>query len=399
MGGRIKYPYMVLQRGIWHARMEIPPHLRESLGQRLYSQTTRRSDPDDAYALAQPWIAAWKRKIETARQSAGIEAAKHLSTKFLESVGLEADYLLLSDMARFVARRQYGLTEFDWRTNVAKHGYDVTAALKAISKDAPKALAAITGESTLLVTPELLEAFRTENLAGLTPKSLYEYVRTLERFSVATPDLTAEEFGTQHIQDFIRERMAGPTGVKVVTIKKDVAAIQTYWQWLVSRNNRLKSIKPFDGIVWPQRRRERRDPTAPGYKLDPNDLGPRFQPAQVCDLWDAADQRRNKDLRDLIVLCAYTGGRREGVFALHRNAIDLDAAIPHLTLDEKTEAGQRVLAIHPAIVPLIKARIRQSRDGYLFRPSKGKIGIASSRMTNPMRRLLDETGFGARANA
>jgi integrase len=152
----------------------------------------------------------------------------------------------------------------------------------------------------------------------------------------------------------------------------------------------LKKRKPFDEIEWPKSRRKKLDPASADFGIDDDD-GPRFKPEEVVALWEAA---KDPDLRDTIVIAAFTGARREGIFSLHLNTVFLDAPVPHLLLIERTEAGRRRVPIHPDIKPILHRRVQHPQeDGYLFRGTKNKIGSRSARLTNPMSKLLKAQGF------
>ncbi len=129
------------------------------------------------------------------------------------------------------------------------------------------------------------------------------------------------------------------------------------------------------------------------FHIGEDDDGPRFDPAFVPRLWDEAHGRDNLDLRDVIVIAAFTGGRREAIASLHRKTVFLDAPIPYLVFhDDKTEAGRRRLPVHPAIMPILRHRYDNPvEDGYLFRGGKNKIGDKRSpRLARPFREILND---------
>lgn len=195
------------------------------------------------------------------------------------------------------------------------------------------------------------------------------------------------------MQEFIDKRAKQVT---TFTIKKQVSALRSYWDWLVSKDTTLRSREPFEDIAWPKTVRVRLEPTHADFVTSDDDgKGPRFTPEQACALWEAANAKGNIGLRDACVIAAYTGIRRESTSTLHRKTVDLDAPTPHIHLDDKSEAGKRVVPVLATLLPILKRRLaNQTPDGYLFHGGKNLIGSRGARLTNPMRDLLTAHGFG-----
>ena len=214
------------------------------------------------------------------------------------------------------------------------------------------------------------------------------------------PSLTVEAFARQHVQDFINERMK-VHGKARATVNKQVSAVRSYWNHLGSIDEALRDRRPFADLIWPNPKPKRLKPSDPDFRIEDDDDGPRFEPAFVPHLWSEAHRVKQLDLRDVIVIAAYTGGRREAIMSLHRKTVFLDAAIPWLIFhDDKSEAGRRRLPIHPAIMPILRARYKNPvEDGYLFRGGINKIGNKRSpRLARPFREILDDfqipAGYG-----
>ncbi len=235
---------------------------------------------------------------------------------------------------------------------------------------------------------------------ALDGKTAYEYGQDAHHFAAMFPGLTIEGFSRQHVQDFINRRMIDQ-GRARATVTKQVSGIRSYWTYLCSQDETLRERRPFADLIWPTAKSNRRKPTDPDFHIGEDDDGPRFDPALVPRLWDEAHRREQLDLRDVIIIAAYTGGRREAIASLHRKTVFLDAPIPYLVFhDDKTEAGRRRLPIHPAIMPILRDRYANAlEDGYLFRGGKNKIGDKRSpRLARPFRDVLNDlqvpAGYG-----
>jgi integrase len=381
------YPFIVRKASIWHARLDIPADVRPAFGgKRVLSRSTKLTNADRAFDKAKPWIEGWKAEIDAARSGDQPLRAADITRRFLAEAGRSGDHTLIDLVSGFVAKVQYGLSESEWQDALVTHDLDPAQALKSLGgQSAVEAVKALTRVRTPFAAR--VDEFRTAHEGVLVQKTLYEYCIDIEKFAAAQA-IQIETFERKDVQAFIDTRCGA--GLSAKTVKKQLSAVRTYWTWLSRNDDALKARNPFDRIEWPKPKRKRLDPADPAFVLDEDD-GPRFTPEQVCRLWEAA---ADPDLRDAIAIAAYTGGRREGVFSLHVNTVLLDAAIPHLHLFEKTEAGKRRVPIHPDIVAIIRRLLRNPQpDGYLFRGTENQIGSRSSRLGNPMARLLDELGF------
>lgn len=387
-----RYPFLVRQGDTLHARINLPADVRPAFaGKKILSRSTKTADPEQAYCRARPWIERWKAEIEAARAGAGASPteADTLAREYAAETGFK-DILLIRDVMAFAARRWSNLTRDQVQAAEVGDRLDPVATLKAI--DAPRAVQAVQS-ITKRCTPfaAQVEAFKAEHAIRLAPKVVYEYALEIERFGTLA-DVSVETFSVQHVQRFIDARA---TQVSTFTIKKQVSALRTYWTWLCHGDNALASRKPFDGIVWPKAVRIRPDPTRDDFVAGDTDDGPRFTPEEVCALWEAADKDGHVDLRDAMVIAAYTGMRRFGIFSLHAKTIKLDAPTPYICLNEKTEAGRRIVPVHPALLPILARRAASPQpNGYLLRGGCNKVASPGARLTNPMRALLDAQCFG-----
>ena len=300
------------------------------------------------------------------------------------------------DVAAFVALHQTGRLDREWHLALIDHGRDVRSALAAIGGgEAVHTLNRMTSVRTPFAAPKLIAEFKARP-TKIKKNTVDQYTSSVMKFAESNPDpdFAIETFSSKHVQQYLNDRTQE---VQVKTIDRDLAGLRKYWKFLVSQDltGRLHLTKPFEGLVKPEQKAEVWDPTALDFDPDASTNGrTRFAPEQVCDLWDAADRAGNEDLRDLIVLLAYTGGRREGCFTVHTKTVFLDNAVPYIRLNEKTAAGRRGVPIHPDIYPLLARRVsKPQRNGYLFRPGDNKRDSKSSRMTNRMADLLAKLGY------
>jgi integrase len=400
-----RYPLMEKQGRVWYARLDVPRDLRHHFaddqhpaGRRVLAKSTGERDATKAHAVAQPILNGWKARFAELRsggKTATQVKAEQLARKYAKAKKLdpdEAEYIKLVEVFDFAARDLIGATARGWHDRLAAFDLDPTPALRSMpgATVAEEQVEEITGNRTPFLAK--ITDYETAAAKGLDGKTAYEYGLDARHFADMFPSLTIEGFARQHVQDFISERMK-VQGKARATVNKQVSAVRSYWNHLCSIDEALRERRPFADLIWPNPKPKRVKPSDPDFRIEDDHDGPRFEPAFVPRLWNEAHRVRQLDLRDVIVIAAHTGGRREAIMSLHRKTVFLDAAIPYLVFhDDKTEAGRRRIPIHPAIVPILRARYQNpAEDGYLFRGGKNKIGDKRSpRLARPFRKILND---------
>jgi integrase len=404
---------MEKQGRVWYARLDVPRELRHHFadeqhpdGRRVLAKSTGQTAVAPAYDVAKPIIDGWKAGFAELRsdgKTATQVKAEQLARKYAKARKVdptEADYIKLVEVFDFAARELVGASARIWHERLAAVDLDPAKALNSLPRgdNALEQVEAITGNRTPFLAK--LTEHQAAIANALDGKTAYEYGQDVRHFSAMFPGLTVEGFSRQHVQDFINNRMIGQ-GKARATVAKQVSGIRNYWTYLCSQDETLRERQPFTDLIWPTPKSHRRKPTDPDFRIGEDDDGRRFDPTIVPLLWDEAHRREQFDLRDVIVIAAFTGGRREAIASLHRKTVFLDAPIPYLVFhDDKTEAGRRRLPVHPALMPVLQDRYANAlEDGYLFRGGQNKIGDKRSpRLARPFRELLNglrvAAGFG-----
>jgi integrase len=404
---------MEKQGRVWHARLDVPRDLRHHFaddehpdGRRILSKSTGETKAEKAHGIARPVIDGWKARFADLRsggKSAAQVKAEHLARRYAKAKKLdptEAEYIKLVEVFDFAARELMGISVRVWHERLAAFDLDPAKALNSLpgGDDALERVAAITGTRTPFLAKIAEHQAAIAN--ALDGKTIYEYGQDAAHFAAMFPGLTIEALSRQHVQDFINHRMISQ-GRARATVTKQVSGIRSYWTYLCSQTEELRDRRPFADLIWPTPKSGRRKPTDPDFQIGEDDDGPRFDPGFVPRLWVEAHRREQLDLRDVIIIAAFTGGRREAIASLHRKTVFLDDPIPYLVFhDDKTEAGRRRLPIHPASMPILRDRYENAtEDGYLFRGGKNKIGDKRSpRLARPFREILNDLdvppGFG-----
>jgi hypothetical protein len=317
-----RYPHMEKQGRIWYARLDVPRDLRHHFaddqhpnGRRVLSKSTRERHAARAHEVAQPIIDGWKARFVELRsegKTASQVRAEQLARKYTKARKLdptEADYIKLIEIFDFAARELVGASARVWHARLAASDLDPAKALLSMpgGDDALEQVEVITGTRTPFLAKIAEHQAAIAN--ALDGKTAYEYGQDARHFAAMFPGLTVETFSRQHVQDFINSRMISQ-GKARATVTKQVSGIRSYWTYLCSEEESLRGRRPFAELIWPTPKSNRLKPTDPDFNIGEDDDGPRFDPAFVPRLWDEAHLREQLDLRDVIIIAAFTGGRR-----------------------------------------------------------------------------------------
>jgi integrase len=88
----------------------------------------------------------------------------------------------------------------------------------------------------------------------------------------------------------------------------------------------------------------------------------------VVTLWRAARAEGASDLADVIRIAAFTGARIESICQITVGDMGTDesSGIEFIALSDKTDAGKRLVPIHPALKPMLGRLTRAAQGGYLI---------------------------------
>lgn len=118
-----------------------------------------------------------------------------------------------------------------------------------------------------------------------------------------------------------------------------------------------------------------------------------FSPDDVVKLYNCAIQKADQPLADLIMIGAHTGARIEEICSIKRTDVDLKSHAITIS-DSKSEAGKRIVPIHPFIKGLIAKLVKSSSDEYLLEKlPKNKYGDRSNSIGKRFGRLKKKEGF------
>ena len=113
-------------------------------------------------------------------------------------------------------------------------------------------------------------------------------------------------------------------------------------------------------------------------------------------LGKTAKEQGDDQLANLVLLAAYTGARIEELCQLKvTSVLKVDGVSCFSIEDAKTEAGNRLVPIHPKLLILVRRLCKASTDSYLIAGlTETKYGDRSNAIGKRFGRLKTSLGFG-----
>ncbi|MDC7714832.1 tyrosine-type recombinase/integrase [Vogesella sp. LYT5W] len=351
----------------WFATLHVPEDVRHIIGKSKFFKTLKTTDKRIAETRAAPIIASWK---------AQIQAARGVSDPFLEEA---------LRLRRVIETAPVGADPGQY----SKHDLELEAAQQIanqITKEEAERklfLDIAIGNQTLLSNfydewaTHLTQAPKTIDQMKKDVKLMVDHFKTIERIDKAA------------VLEWVRELMAGSPERKPYTyssLERIFTFSRSFWGYLQDIGKADLERQPFTLPNFAKRGTAKSNGTSKG-----RDGWIPFEPAEVVALLNAAIEKRDHQLADLIRLGMYTGGRIEELCSL--KADDCSEAVLKVT-DSKTEAGLREVPVHSMLVDVVKRLKEASTDGYLISGlSFNKYNDRSNAIGKRFGRLKKSLGF------
>jgi integrase len=235
------------------------------------------------------------------------------------------------------------------------------------------------------ITPSRLKKFREfRESRGGAPKHVDQQLSKLERLSeFLKKEALPLNFDT--VDQWLKSLNRAPE-----TLSQYLMAGTAFWKWAVKydegwREEYKDKMNPFTGHELPQ---------GGGSETAGQDRE-MYTPDDAIKLHQAALQKKDQPLADLILLGWYTGGRLEELCKLTKdNVITVDGIQCFDFPKSKSKASKRVVPIHPNLLSIINRLIKDSVDNFLIpTSSSAPYGKRSHAISKAFGRLRDQTGF------
>ena len=355
--------YLQKRRRRWYAVLEIPKALRPHFGNKpRFIQSLETDSRIVAQRRVGPVIAAWRSEIARARQEPNDDAA--FFRRALRNAKTEE-------------QRQSILEQIDYAAwDIGAINVENIGDKPSSDPEARRFYAVATG-ALVPLTEHLDEWLSTSRTTAKTQDMRRSVVK---RF--AAKFAMVQDVNRKDVRHWITELMNGGGNLTPRTVQRILGALRGYWRYLQSIEVAGEDHEPFSRLdVARQNKR-----TEPRSKRQP------FEPADVVKLLDAAIERSDDQLADLIRLGMWTGCRIEELCALKVEQVKGD----HFAVGEaKTAAGWRDVPIHRELAQTMARLIEGSKDGHVLSGlGVNKYGERSNGVGKRFGRLKTELGFG-----
>ena len=352
-----------LRRNTWFATLHVPKDVQHIIGKSKLFETLKTTDKRTAETRAAPLVAQWKARIAAARGQSDpfLEKALQWKRDHETNDATEVVLDLIEAEARKIAQAQgadAGATFYGMATGTQEpllpHCDDWVAQLSL----APKTVDQMKKDVRIMV-----KHFGT--VEKITGQGVRDWVRLLMRGSTASQGAAAK------------------TGASESSIKRIIGSSRNFWRYLQEIEKAPGELQPF---VVPSfsKKGGSKTPTGKG-GWEP------FQPQEVVTLLNAAVDKQDHELADLIRLAMYSGARIEELCALKVTDCTEDA---FSITDSKTAAGIRQVPVHSQLVEVVQRLKKSTKDDYLLSGlTFNKYGDRSNAIGKRFGRLKQSLGF------
>lgn len=363
------------RRRLYYAVRDIPGAAQKRLGGRRFIKSTGTSDRREAEIVAASFDVVWLEKIRRA-----IYGPRAPQTQEAQEARIASQAAFWRDR---IANALPGSREviIEQMKSAAAEELDPFDPMDPDGvKRAERFVEIALGHHVPL--GEKLEEFLEEKAKDTEAKTIDLYRTSLRRFNErfrTSTDVTRSE-----VKAWVGELR--DLGMADNTLQRTFSAIRGYWQYLQDRGVLPESENPFSGALRAPEKGKNRRGKAVAFKA--------FEPQDVVRLLNAAQERSDPELADLIRLGMWTGCRIESLCSLRVEDVTSDT----LFVSDKTEAGSRLVPIHPTLKPTLKRLCEASKDGFVLSGlGENKYGDRSNAIGKRFGRLKTSLGFEGRS--
>ena len=324
--------YLIQRGNTWYARMAIPKDVRHKLGhKREFIQSLRTPDRNVALIKSKPLVAEWKNSIHMARGNPSVIQ----KTALMMRIG--ADTCSATDP-------DTGMSDADYAAQ------SIAESLEGIGQ--AEFYDYYTGRKG---TPFNHFANEFVDATYTNKKTAGDAYRSLAIFTAYCP--TLEAVSARAVMQWIDSETRSQSSVS-----KTKTFLSKYWKYLQKREYVSSDFKPFSDIELPKTLKPRRPREA-------------FTDDEVALILQRLASKRDNALTTITTLAIYTGARISELAGLHvDNVVTADGITCLRIEDAKTDAGKRIVPVHPEIAELVQSLQYNSEDGYLITGVKSKGG-------------------------
>ncbi|BAE51959.1 tyrosine-type recombinase/integrase [Paramagnetospirillum magneticum] len=368
--------YLVKRRRKWWARHDLPEDLKAYFGASRLQEGLDTEDRKVAEKRAAILWVQWQNEMEKARKGSvdHIEQDAQFWRRRLLDAGSEAEKELIHDLIADEAERKFHAPAI--RAGV-KDDRDPRFDDLAAAEEAQRFFDVATGRAVKL------DEHLDEWLATLNNEAKSKDMKksSIRKFAEEFP--LVADVKRKDVQRWVNRQVEA--GKAVATIRRSLSELRGYWVYLTALEVVSENDLPFERLNLPKP--SKRDAVLKERR--------HFEPADVVKLVNAAEERGDTQLADLIRLGMWTGARLEELCALRVDRVG-DGFFS--VEDAKTPAGWRKVPIHSKLAPTMARLLevsQKAKDEYVLAGlSLNKYGDRSNAIGKRFGRLKTDLGFG-----
>ena len=380
-------------KGNYYASLKVPKELRAILKRTTFRKSLKTKDKIIAMGKAAPLLTEWKALIETARLPKEQRLQEELLAQRskLRSLERQLSNQSLSEVEYNDLWEYKGSIETEIEESILG-SYDVRDGSELSNNDlkqSQETYRLATGQ--LIYFNEYLEDYLKDSRVAEKTKGMKR--QQITEYSKLFPMLT--DSNHQNTRSYIKTA-SRDFQLSNGSISRNLSSLSVYFEYLRSDMQIIKddAINPFKGHKLPEVNRKealekkRKEFTVADIRLLESELRQR----SVSNTADNLD----RDMYDLFMVAIYSGARREELGQLKLN--DYDAVTNTITItDAKTDAGNRVVPVHPKLSLLFSKLTVASGNDYLFKSlSTDKYEMRTDALGKRFGRAKKKLGFDKR---
>jgi len=356
--------HLIKRYNTYFAVLYVPKDIQYAIGKAKFSKSTGTDNKKLAETIAQVYVMGWKAEIESVRSKSDdplIQSAKDIQKLLKSSPTHLVQDAIDEEVARLNQAKQPIHAEVFERVSKGENKY-----LKDVAKDWKL----------------------NEKKRGLKEKTIDQMVSDVELITNQFP--TAHLINAESVDLWIKH-IAKKGELSASAVTRIIGSGKNFFKYLqFIKEVAKKEPNPF---VIPDEYKISNKPNSKSANKTQSWLP--FSSKEIVDLYQIALDE-NKMLADLILIGMHTGARIEEICSLLCKDINLEEE--SITIEDgKTDAGNRVIPIHPYIKDLVKALIESSTDDYLLsKLTKNKYGDRSNAIGKRFGRLKTKQNFSSR---
>ena len=356
--------HLELRHNTYFAVLFIPKEVRPIIGKLKYYETTGTHDLKIAQAIATIKVIKWKTEIANAR--------RNTEDPILKSA-IELNRLLKTSPKHLVQ----DVIEEETNRLETESSPLVSTIFNEIATGKTKPLA------------DYIQGWiANESKRGLAEKTIFQMKSDVELMISHLP--TTNFLVAEHTSNWIK-KIAEKGNLSAASVTRIIGSCRNFFKYLkfidlISEKTTEQFFVPKKYVLSKKRNSKSQNKTESWLPFGKED---------VEKIYFESIRKEDWELAQLITLASYTGARIEEICSLEQRHVDLKNKCVYIK-DAKTEAGERTIPIHDALIPVVKELMKIENTYLLPNLTASKFNDRSNAIGKRFGRLKNKMGFSKR---